>query len=146
MMPRCTGGLGPNGNGNLLGFGVLERECNVVLVLGLYDQLWVHAVLCFVAGCRILVPAILIFLSPSCVLIACYAGDGGHGVEVSTEYGVNITCSVSCGCTYHIYITISDYQRSAESPRWITLPQPASSANNALPSGCRTSLFETRPS
>lgn len=29
----------PNGNGNLLGFGVLERECNVVLVLGLYDQL-----------------------------------------------------------------------------------------------------------
>ena len=87
----------PNGNGNLLGFGVLERECNVVLVLGLYDQLWAHTVLCFVAGCRILVPDILIFLCPYCVLIACYAGDGGHGAEVSTEYLVNITCSVSCG-------------------------------------------------
>jgi hypothetical protein len=34
----------------------------------------------------------------------------------------------------------------AESPRWVTWPQPASSPNNALPSGCRTSLFETRPS
>ena len=105
----------PNGNGNLLGFGVLERACNVVHVLGLYDQLWVYAVVRFVAGCRILVPVILIFLCPYCVLIACYAGDCRHGVEVSTEYLVNITCSVSCGYTYHIYNSqiTTEVQKSA---------------------------------
>src|SRR2546421_7193486 len=62
---RCSAVLmasGPNGNGNMLGFGVLKSEYNVVLILRLYDQRWVHAAFCFVAGCCILVPHFLIVL------------------------------------------------------------------------------------
>ena len=41
---------GPDRHGNFLGFGVLERKYNVILVLGLDYQPWVHVVIYFMAG------------------------------------------------------------------------------------------------
>ena len=75
----------PDRYGNFMGFGVLERNHNVLFVLGLDYQRWVHVVIYFVARRRILVVVILICLCSLYELIACYASDSSHDVGVRPE-------------------------------------------------------------
>ena len=80
---------GPNSHSDVLGFGVLERKNNVILVLRLDYQPWIHVVVNFVGGGRILVICIRISSRSLCDLIACYSGDSGHGAQLNLS---GLTC------------------------------------------------------
>ena len=71
-----------DGHSDILGFGVLERKGNIILVVRLDDQPWVHVVVYFVGGGGILVLFILIRFCSLRELLARYAGDSGHDAQL----------------------------------------------------------------